>query len=1266
MLLTKLAKKICQSKEYINVISLYKKKEWEKALLFFEKSIIKKTKHAESYFKAGICNLKLHRYEEAFKYISKALELEPSNIQWKEQLEQCARHLDKLNNHMVSKSSTEEDLLREKLNTDFNNPKLHDRLAEVLHKKGRWWQEVDTLKNAIKLDPSIPERYFKLGTALEKMGRFNEASIYYKKGLEFNKKHDAIWYYALGYSLESDETNNVENVRSSKIAYATAISLDKKLNSNKFGIGAFHQYKGRWAKAIDAYEKHTSINPLCAELYYRLGLSYDRCYQWDKAAENYRKALSLDENHPYWHYRLGFVLERSQKYLDAAVAYQFAAQSNIKHISIWYYRSGYAYAKANKYRQSCEMYIKAYDSSQEIYASQIKVIDNNDTHLNSYRKKLKYESRINTLESAISNSCINYGLWYELGKTYESSCNWNDAVIAYHEGIMRNNTYTKDYYYRIGYSLFRDGNYQQACNFFRKIEIFGTPYGAPDDILTKNLTFRRNATYTEFYETLSIEKNTILYESFHGASISCNPYALFLDIIDDQRFDNFRHIWVINNEKKIPEQLKNKKNVYFVSRQSDLYMQCLASCEFLINNVSFPEYFIRKKGQRYLNTWHGTPIKFLGKDIKDEFLAHKNVARNFLHTTHLLSPNTHTTNILLDRYDISNIFSGEIKELGYPRIDRTINLSSERKEYIRRKINANVYDKVVLYAPTWRGIHGKATLDIEKLKNDLEKLADQDCHIVFRGHHMIEKLVSEQNISGITIVPSEIDTNELLGAIDILITDYSSIAFDFFVMNRPVIYYAYDIEQYNNERGLYFPLNELPGTVCFNDVELLNTLSGYLRNEIYFDASKGIDKFCKNDDGSVCGKVIEWFFFEEKSILLNKNKNKNILFYIGPFIPNGILSSWLNLISVIDRDKYNISLVVDPKSIHGFQERFEQFKRVSPDIQVIGTCGNMLYNIEEKWLNDKLNNQFTLASKEMYDILDHAYQREFLRLFGYSHIDHLIHFEGYNQSWVIRFANAPKDTVRNKIIFQHNDKLSEWRERFPYLRVVFDFYKSYNKIVSVSEKTMELNRDNLSEFFNIEHDKFIYCDNVQNPDEVIKKSDDIDTSGFIFENDKIYFITLGRLSVEKDQQKLINAFCRLQKLYPNIELLILGDGPLKIDLQRQIITLGLEKSVHLLGRISNPFPLLKRADCFVLSSNHEGQPMVLFEAMILDKPIISTDITGSRSALEGRSGVLVENSVDGLFNGMRDFILGRLEFKHFDIESYQKNALSMFYEKCLH
>ena len=75
--------------------------------------------------------------------------------------------------------------------------------------------------------------------------------------------------------------------------------------------------------------------------------------------------------------------------------------------------------------------------------------------------------------------------------------------------------------------------------------------------------------------------------------------------------------------------------------------------------------------------------------------------------------------------------------------------------------------------------------------------------------------------------------------------------------------------------------------------------------------------------------------------------------------------------------------------------------------------------------------------------------------------------------------------------------------------------------------------------------------------------------------------------------------------------------------------------------------------------------MVLFEAMILDKPIISTDITGSRSALEGRTGVLVENSEDGLYEAMNSFILGDLNFESFDVNIYQNNALNMFYEKCL-
>ena len=148
--------------------------------------------------------------------------------------------------------------------------------------------------------------------------------------------------------------------------------------------------------------------------------------------------------------------------------------------------------------------------------------------------------------------------------------------------------------------------------------------------------------------------------------------------------------------------------------------------------------------------------------------------------------------------------------------------------------------------------------------------------------------------------------------------------------------------------------------------------------------------------------------------------------------------------------------------------------------------------------------------------------------------------------------------------------------------------------------------------------------------------------------------------------KLINAFNRIHAEISKTELLILGEGPLENELIRHVSELGLNNSVHLLGRLSNPFPLMKRSDCFILSSNHEGQPMVLFEAIILNKPIIATDIIGARSVLNNRTGVLVDNSEDGLYSGMRDFIENKLTFNDYDIEDYQNNAIEMFYQKCLH
>ena len=161
------------------------------------------------------------------------------------------------------------------------------------------------------------------------------------------------------------------------------------------------------------------------------------------------------------------------------------------------------------------------------------------------------------------------------------------------------------------------------------------------------------------------------------------------------------------------------------------------------------------------------------------------------------------------------------------------------------------------------------------------------------------------------------------------------------------------------------------------------------------------------------------------------------------------------------------------------------------------------------------------------------------------------------------------------------------------------------------------------------------------------------------------FITMGRLSPEKGQDNLITAFGQFQQNFPNSKLYILGEGPLRRDLENLIAELRLDESVYLTGQLENPFALMKKCDCFVLSSHYEGQPMVLLEAMTHGMNIIATDIVANRNVLEdGRYGLLVENSIEGLEKGLTQLAKNELNNKldEFIPEEYNKKAMASFYQ----
>src|SRR5690606_7657232 len=124
-----------------------------------------------------------------------------------------------------------------------------------------------------------------------------------------------------------------------------------------------------------------------------------------------------------------------------------------------------------------------------------------------------------------------------------------------------------------------------------------------------------------------------------------------------------------------------------------------------------------------------------------------------------------------------------------------------------------------------------------------------------------------------------------------------------------------------------------------------------------------------------------------------------------------------------------------------------------------------------------------------------------------------------------------------------------------------------------------------------------------------------------------------------------------------------GSGPLERELKKVVADLDLEDKVIFSGHLSNPFPLINKCDCLVFSSNYEGQGLVVLESLILNKPVIATDVTGVRSMREDHLGLLVDSSGEGLVCGIDQYLQNTLMFKQFNYQGYNDEAMGMYYDK---
>ncbi|MBU7478839.1 MULTISPECIES: CDP-glycerol glycerophosphotransferase family protein [Lactiplantibacillus] len=362
------------------------------------------------------------------------------------------------------------------------------------------------------------------------------------------------------------------------------------------------------------------------------------------------------------------------------------------------------------------------------------------------------------------------------------------------------------------------------------------------------------------------DATTIIFESFGGRQVSDSPLAIYE--LFKKLYPGFRYIWSVEREA-VPYCKAN--GIPYVVRRTARWARTLEKAQYWISNARFPAWVRKPKYVTYIQTWHGTPLKKLGLDIENVAMPGTNTAayhRNFVSEANrwdaLVSPNDYSTQIFRSAFGFKN----QILKVGYPRNDELINSSPEDVTALKQQLGIPLDKKVVLYAPTYRDNQfaekGKYTFELPFSLADFRERFGQDAVLILRMHYLISNALDVSDYSDFVYdLSSYPNISDLYLVSDLLITDYSSVFFDYAYLQRPILFYPYDYHLYKDElRGFYLDYEkDLPGKIAQNEADLLDNVEEFLqRPDMSQDPQfqKFYDRFCAINDGLASFKVVNY------------------------------------------------------------------------------------------------------------------------------------------------------------------------------------------------------------------------------------------------------------------------------------------------------------------------------------------------------------------------------------------------------------------------
>lgn len=768
-----------------------------------------------------------------------------------------------------------------------------------------------------------------------------------------------------------------------------------------------------------------------------------------------------------------------------------------------------------------------------------------------------------------------------------------------------------------------------------------------------------NSMIYDAYYNKDIDENLVYLESRDGLDFTGNIFR----IVEELSTGQYGELKIyVHAKPHIVDRIRAYQENYDLKIDRIITKEAMATrvlerAKYIFTDAGIRPKYVKREGQVFVNTWHGTPLKLMGRYNSSEEHRLANAQHPLLSSDYLLYPSHYMRSVMLKSFMIDRIYPGKLLYEGYPR-----NAVFFTKSWLREKLGLED-NEIFVYMPTFRGV--LSDRDDEAQKNDVEDYLSQidlklkDNQILYAKLHVLNaSQIDFDKFSHIMPFPEGYETYDVLNMADALITDYSSVFFDFANTSRKIILFNYDEEGYESYRGFYFPLSQLP----FPKVQTVDELIDELNSPIGYSDERFMRKFCRYDNSEAVKRFCRHIFTNEKPSKEDtiKNCKENILIYSGSMERANEYNALMSLLGSVDTESYNFILAYRQWDENIEVNHREIFKALPEGISVLAIRFPLTPTIREKMEYDRYHGN---ADGKMTGALKGLYERSFKKQFPSLEWNMIIDFDGMDHDETLMLTS----NEFNHRIWVHRDMTKELEVNGSIERGILKEIYSNNNICTTSEElirpTSEISgrKDNMCVVHNVNDCNATYAwakKNFKLNPEAIVRNNEIEC---VLEKNEFKFISIGEYSPEKGYDRLIWAFSEFSKDYPNSQLIIIGQD---LGGYEEICRLADEseysQNITLMKNVYNHIGILKECDLYILSSYYDSWPMILMQADTLCIPTIAVDIPAVR-AMGEYSSRIVEDSKDGILGGMHDFVKGDINCANSNFEDYNRNALEEFY-----